>query len=171
MNNHNKHQEYTISDVFCDTYIEMDPNPRRGGYISLAVILKDKYYHEDPNRLFVKNACPDVFERDGFPVHRVRTRFCIGLRKCGNSVCRLYNTLNQVFTEQAIKTLFQIPNVWLMNHNYLAKKRRAAEFNEENRLKKLSSKSDRKLHIGCVKATANRSATAHARYIRSLQFK
>ena len=159
----------TISDVFCDTYVEIDPNPRRGGYISISKIITDKYYSQDNSKLFMPGADHTVFDRDGFPVHKVRTRFCHALRKCGDNVCRLYNTLNQVFTEDAIKFLFDGPNVWLLNHNYLARKASARAFNEENRKRKLIPRKERVWKAGIANLTANRSAKAHARYIRSLQ--
>ena len=164
----NRIKRQTVSDVFCDTYIEMDPDPRRGGYVSIARILSDKRYHDNPKLLFVSNALPHVFERNGFPVHKVRTRFCQGLRKCGDNVCRLRNILNQVFTDEAIKFLFQMPNIWLLNNNYLAKKKAAHDLNEHNRQRKMDPKGSR-LHAEVSRVTANRSASAHARYIRSLQ--
>jgi len=163
-----RNKRQTLSDVFCDTYIEMDPDPRRGGYISIARILSNKQYSDNPKLLFVQNAIPNVFDRDGFPVHKVRTRFCYALRKCGDNVCRLKNTLNQVFTDDAIRFLFQVPNVWLLNNNYLAKKKAAHEISVLNHQRKMDPKGS-KLRAEISRITSNRSATAHVRYIRSLQ--
>lgn len=159
----------TLADIFCEIYVERDENPRRGGYISISPILVNHRYKNHSEHLFVSHSNSRVFERDGFPVHPVRTRYCNALLKCGDNVCRLYNTLNQVFTEDAIKLLFSEPNIWLLNKNYLARKRNRTEINEFNRKKKLMGRHDFNLHNACVSATANRSASQHMRYIRKLQ--
>lgn len=166
-----KRPSKTMADLFCDIYVEMDPNPRRGGYISLAPLVsaKNKRYADDPKLLFVPGAIPKIFKRDDFPVHHVRTRYCKALRKCGDNFCRLFIVLNQVFNEEAIKLLFPEPNLWLMHHNFMARRKSAREFNEANRAAKLIPKKEMRWHKGCVAATANRSASAHARYKRSLQ--
>lgn len=152
----------TMSELFCDTYVVAGG---RNSYIMLPCLATDRGLAERALQPTARRQC--LVERDGFPAYQIRNRLAKSMRKRGDNMKALFGDLYMMFTEEAIKRCFTMPNVWLLNHNEQARKRRAAEENEENRLRKL----DRKgflLRRQCEARTANRSVANITREAREL---
>lgn len=156
----------SISDLFCDTYVRISA---QCSYILLPKLLTNKRLWEHPQFLLSptgKAKCLEEFE--GVPAYRIRHKYRKAIREIGDSPTGLYGILNQLFSESAIKDLFSVPNVWVLNHNALAKKKQATERNLLNRMKKKDPKGFQ-LHGECVARTQNMSVKKTARKIRGLQ--
>ena len=109
----------SISDLFCDTYVRISA---QCSYILLPKLLTNKRLWEHPQFLLSptgKAKCLEEFE--GVPAYRIRHKYRKAIRELGDSPTGLYGILNQLFSESAIKDLFSVPNVWVLNHNALAK--------------------------------------------------
>ena len=156
----------TVASLFCDTYVARDG---ANAYILLPELLTDRALAETPGLLFAKTARKCCFcEHDGIPAYRVRPKFVSALRKHGDNAKAIYNYLLYIFTESAVKRIFTMPNVWLLNHNAQAARLRATEECERNRLRKRDP-AGFALHRQVSARVANRSASSAARDTRALQ--
>lgn len=119
--------------------------------------------------LFVPSARKScIVEIDGIPAYQIRHKFHRAIRRRGDSATGLYGILNCIFTENAIRENFTLPNVWLLNHNAIARKRNITEESRMNHLRKQDTEGFR-LHSECRRETSNRSAIRVVRDIRALQ--
>lgn len=155
----------TLAEQFCETYIRHAPECC---YILLPVLLTNRVLGKNPEMLLVPEGKPqNIMEVDGVPAYRIRHKMQQAIIKRGDSPKGVYGALNQIFKDAAIKALFLEPNIWLLNHNALAKKQQATDLNRFNYLKKHDPKG-LALHKQCFKRTNNRSVAITAREIRSL---
>lgn len=152
----------TMADMFCETYVV-----EHGGYLLMLPKLLEDTPVRDHARLFRGGRPQCLTEHEGIPAYKVRGRFVGALRRCGNNPRALYAELYRLFSEEAIKTLFTMPNVWVLRHNQEARRRRAEEVSNENRMKKLD-RAGFALHRQCEARTANRTAGRAAREEREL---
>lgn len=158
---------------FVDTYTMIDTYQNRPcGFICVPFLLtkEGKRYRENLD-LVLNKKMKDRFivEVEGVPCFKCRIRFIHSLRKCGSNFCRLYMQLDQFFTEEFIKLQFTQPNLWILHHNFHAKKAAITEQDWYNHLRKISSLTDQRLHREAELRTANRSVSANVRFTRSLQ--
>ena len=152
----------TTADLFCDTYVVAGG---RHSYIMLSCLATDKGLAERVLQPTARKQC--LVQHDGFPAYRIRNRLAKALRKRRDNIAALFGDLYMMFTEEAIKKCFTMPNIWLLNHNEHARRARATEESELNRLRKL----DRvgfALRRQCEARTANKSATKFTRETREL---
>ena len=152
----------TLASEFCDVYVV---DATRCAYIMLPELLVKRGLAE---ALLAPTARPgNLVEFEGVPAYRIRRRFKNAILARGDSPTGLYGILEPIFTETAIRELFTTPNVWLVNHNERARKRREFEINEANRLRKKDPEGSA-LHLQCAYRTGNKSASAFAREQRAL---
>ena len=131
--------------------------------IQLAPLLTDKVLAANPASILASSARrSSLVDFAGVPSYKIRTKFHRAILARGDNPLGLYGILEPVFTEAAIKSLFKVPDVWLLNHNARAKKRRAGEKCELNRLRRLDPAAAA-LHAQCVARLRNRSASAAMR--------
>lgn len=155
----------TISDLFCDTYIRVET---QNCYIMLPALLTNRALARNPSSILAPTGlCSNLVEIEGIPAYRIRHKFHKTIRARGDSVIGLYGALSLVFTENAIKSLFTMPNVWLLNHNALAKKKRATEISELNHQRKVNPSGFR-LHTECLDRTKNLSIDKTVRLQRRM---
>lgn len=155
----------TLASRFCDVYVADSP---RCSYIMLPKLLTNRIQTE---ALLAPTArLKNLTEYDGVPAYKVRRRFKNAILARGDSPTGLYGILESIFTEVAIRGSFLDPNVWLLNHNERARKRREFEINEANRIRK-KDPDGQALHVQCLFRTKNKSTTAFAREQRSLSNK
>lgn len=155
----------TLADQFCETYVVAE---RGCSFILMPVLLTDRVLGENRQSLLSPGARVDwLTEKDGVPAFRVRTKFHRSLRQHRDNARALFNALNYIFTESAIKRLFTMPNIWLANHNEQARKRNATEESALNHLKKVDP-AGFALHAQCAARTRNTSVSIAARKERQL---
>lgn len=155
----------TIGELFCETYVESDA---KASYILLPGILVSREYAGHPERVLgTQGTRKRLIARDGVPAYQIRHKFHKTLRFRGNQILGIYGDLAAIFTDAAIKELFKMPNIWLLNHNERARKRNATEEAAVNHARKLDP-SGAALHTECVVRTRNSSVSAATRYERKL---
>lgn len=155
----------TIAEQFCETYVRHAPECC---YILMPALLTNKTWGEKPEILLVPEAkTGNITMVDGEPAYRVRHKFKKAILERGDNALALYSIINQIFTDAAIKALFLNPNVWLLNHNALAKKQQITDLHRYNYLRKHDSKG-MILHKQCFNRTINKSVANAARETRSL---
>ena len=155
----------TISDLFCETYVESDA---AASYILLPGILVSREYADHPERVLGPEGNPKrLITRNGVPAYRIRHKLHNAMRFRGFHVMGLYGDLAAIFTDAAIKELFKSPDIWLLNHNERARKRNATEEAAVNHARKLDP-SGAVLHTECASRTRNSSVSAATRYERKL---
>ena len=171
-----RQQTINYGALFADTYTMIDTYKNRPcGFICAPLLItKEGKKYRNNLDLVLNKKMSDRFivEVEGIPCFKCRIRFIHSLRKCGSNFCRLYMQLDQFFTEEFIKEQFTTPNVWVLHHNFHAKKAIATQQQQYNHLRKISkltSLTDQKLHREAELRTANRSVSTDARFTRSLQ--
>lgn len=156
----------SIADLFCDTYIVSEGCC---SYIMLPSLLIDASrggqlaYILQPN---AREQCLTEFE--GVPAYRIRNRFAKSIRRKKNNVKAIFADLNLVFTDNAIKQCFTLPNIWLLNNNVQARIRRAKEVNIENRMRKIDP-AGYALHKQVENRMSNKSVRQCTREEREMQ--
>lgn len=156
-----RRQFRTLADQFCDTYLV----EHEGEYLVMLPKTERAIVAE---RLFTNGRTQCLREYEGIPAYKVRGRFVEAVRRAGDNPRALYAELYRLFTEEAIKSNFLMPNVWLAKHNDEARRKRAAEVSEENRARKRNPKGYA-LHRQCEARTANKSASQSVRETRNLE--
>lgn len=154
----------TLSEQFCDTYVRLGG---RVSYILMPKLLTDRALAERMPSLLNQGRPVNLVEFEGVPAYQIRHKFRRSLYRNGNNPIGLYGALESLFKEEAIKKLFTMPNVWLLNHNEVARKRRATEESVRNRERKLNPEGYR-LRAQCANRTRNMSVSAAAREEREL---
>lgn len=155
----------TVADRFCENYVRFGG---RCSYILLPRLLVDKAMADADRILQPNSRRNNLVEFDGTPAYRVRNKLVVALRRHRNNIKALFAALYSLFTEEAIRELFTEPNIWVLNHNDQARKKRAAEINEANRLRK-TGKGPSALHRECEVRTANKSTAWAMRELRELR--
>lgn len=160
-----KNKPYTISQLFCDTYV------RRGdrcSFIMLPALMVNKRLAQNPSVLLAPTGKASNFvEFEGEPAYRVRHKFHKSIIARGDNPLGLYGAINSIFSDSAIKILFQVPNVWLLNHNARAKKQRTTEMQRFNYERKRNPEGV-SLHNQCRERMRNMSVSQATRYTRML---
>lgn len=157
----------TISQLFCDTYIRETPSCC---YILLPTLKVNRRFGENPSLILAPQGnASNIVEFDGEYAYRIRHRFRRDILARRNNPIGLYGALNLVFTEDAIKMLFKVPDIWLLNHNRRAQKSRATEINRLNYARKRQRGPESlALHNQCAARTNNTSVSRCMREMRYL---
>ena len=154
---------HTLCDEFCDVYVV---DGRVHSFILLPKLLVDRQLAENIRSMLMPGATPEhLCDCDGTPAYRIRHKFHRAIRRRGNSATGLYGALNTFFNEEAIRLMF--PDVWLKNHNELARKRNAGEESARNHARKIDPKGFA-LHGQCAMRTRNLSVDRTVREERGL---
>lgn len=160
-----KNKSYTISQLFCDTYV------RKGdvcSYIMLPALMVNKVLAQNPSIILAPTGkASNIVEFEGEPAYKIRHKFHKAILARGDNPLGLYGAINSIFSDAAIKSLFHVPNVWLLNHNARAKKQRITEVQQHRHERNINS-SGIDIHRQCMERTRNMSVSKAARYTRSL---
>ena len=157
----------TISQLFCDTYIRKTPSCC---YILLPTLKVNRRFGENPSLILApQGKASNIVEFDGEYAYRIRHRFRRAILARRDNPIGLYGALNLVFTEDAIKMLFKVPDIWLLNHNRHVQKSRATEINRLNYARKRHREPESlSLHNQCAARTNNTSVSRCMREMRYL---
>lgn len=160
-----KNKPYTISQLFCDTYVRKS---EQNSFILLPSLITNKSLAQNPASILMPSAkTANLVEFEGVPAYRIRHKYHNLILERGDNPLGLYGAINSIFSDAAIKLLFQVPNVWLLNHNARARKQRATDIQRYNYAKKHYPEGVA-LHNQCADRTRNLSVSQTARYMRSL---
>lgn len=160
-----KNKPYTISQLFCDTYV------RKGdvcSYIMLPALIVNKVLAQNPSIILAPTGkASNIVEFEGEPAYKIRHKCHKSILARGDNPLGLYGAINSIFSDAAIKLLFQVPNVWLLNHNARARKQRATDIQRYNYAKKHNPEGVA-LHHQCADRMRNMSVSQATRYTRRL---
>lgn len=143
------------------------------GFILLPILLKDKRLAENPKEfVFTPNARhTEITDIEGCPAAWVRVKLIEHLRGLNDNVGGIIMQLRYLFTEDVIKRCFTLPNIWLLNHNIVARKKATYEMQMRNHMLKRVPKEELRLHADVDRRMQNRSVSSATRELRDLQRK
>lgn len=155
----------TIAEQFCETYvIEQD----KCAYILLPILRQDKDLAEGRIPLLQPHANKGRMGKfEDVPAYKIRKRMAHTIRSRKNNVRAIFWDLYMIFSEEAIKRCFLMPNIWIMNHNENAHRARKTEVSIENHKRKIDPKGYKLLREIRMR-TSNRSSSAYIRAEREL---